>query len=96
MRHIRKGRVLAMSSLGDGSLEVLEAEALETSDILNTPLSELKLPEETMVGAILRKNEVIIPKGDTRIQAQDHIVMVTKNSSVQATEKLFEVHLEFF
>ncbi len=96
MSHIRKGRILAMSSLGDGSLEVLEAEALETSDILNTPLSELKLPDETMVGAILRNNEVIIPKGDTRIQAKDHIVMVTKNSSVQATEKLFEVHLEFF
>ncbi|MDQ6959671.1 MAG: TrkA C-terminal domain-containing protein, partial [Mariprofundaceae bacterium] len=96
MSHIRKGRILAMSLLGDGSLEVLEAEALETSDILDTPLSDLKLPDETMVGAILRKNEVVIPGGDTRIQAHDHIVMVTQNSSVQATEKLFEVHLEFF
>jgi trk system potassium uptake protein TrkA len=96
MSHIRKGRILGMSSLGDGSLEVLEAEALETSDILDTPLSELKLPEETMVGAILRGEKVIIPRGDTRIQAHDHIVMVTQSSSVQATEKLFEVHLEFF
>jgi len=96
MSHIRKGRILGMSSLGDGSLEVLEAEALETSDILDKPLCELELPEETMVGAILRGDEVVIPRGDTRIQAHDHIVMVTQNSSVQATEKLFEVHLEFF
>jgi len=96
MSHIRKGRILAMSSLGDGSLEVLEAEALETSDILDTPLSELKLPDETMIGAILRKDKVVIPRGDTRIRVHDHIVMVTQNSSVQATEKLFEVHLEFF
>ena len=96
MSHIRKGRILSMSSLGDGSLEVLEAEALETSDILDKPLCELKLPEETMVGAILRGEDVVIPRGDTRIQAGDHIVMVTQNSSVQATEKLFEVHLEFF
>jgi len=96
MSHIRKGRILGMSSLGDGSLEVLEAEALETSDILDTPLCELELPDETMVGAILRNNEVVIPRGDTRIQAHDHIVMVTQNSAVQATEKLFEVHLEFF
>ncbi len=96
MSHIRKGRILGMSSLGDGSLEVLEAEALETSDIMDTPLCNLKLPDETMVGAILRKDEVIIPRGDTRIQAHDHIIMVTQNSSVQATERLFEVHLEFF
>jgi len=96
MRHIRKGRILGMSSLGDGSLEVLEAEALETSNILDTPLCELELPEETMVGAILRGDKVVIPRGDTRIQAHDHVLMVTPNSSVQATEKLFEVHLEFF
>ena len=96
MSHLRKGRILGMSSLGDGSLEVLEAEALETSDILDTPLSDLRLPAETMVGAILRKDEVVIPRGDTRIQARDHIVMVTDSRSVQATEKLFEVHLEFF
>jgi len=96
LSHIRKGRILGMSSLGDGSIEVLEAEALETSKILNTPLSKLALPAETVVGAILRDGEVVIPHGDTEILAHDHVLMVTRSSSVTATEKLFEVHLEFF
>ncbi|MDQ6972132.1 MAG: NAD-binding protein, partial [Mariprofundaceae bacterium] len=96
LSHIRKGRILGMSSLGDGSIEVLEAEALETSKILNTPLSELALPAETVVGAILRDGDVVIPHGDTEILAHDHVLMVTRSSSVTATEKLFEVHLEFF
>ncbi len=96
MSHIRKGRILGMYPLGDGTLEVLEAEALETSDILGVPLRELKLPEETLVGAILRGNEVIIPRGDTTIQAHDHILLVAPGRSLQAVEKLFEVHLEFF
>jgi len=94
--HVRKGRVLGMASLGDGTLDVLEAEALETSDILNIPLRELKLPEQTVVGAIVRGDEVVIPDGDTRIQPHDHVLMVAKSTSLRAVEKLFEVHLEFF
>jgi len=96
LSYIRKGRILSMSSLGDGSIEVLEAEALETSKILNIPLRKLVLPEETVVGAILRDGEVVIPDGDTEIMAHDHVMMVTRSSSVVETEKLFEVHLEFF
>ncbi len=96
LSYIRKGRILSMSSLGDGSIEVLEAEALETSKILNTPLRKLNLPEETVVGAILRDGEVVIPDGGTEILAHDHVMMVARSSSVVETEKLFEVHLEFF
>jgi len=96
LSHIRKGRILGMSSLGDGSIEVLEAEALETSDILKKPLREMDLPEQTVVGAILRGNQVVIPDGDTQIQAHDLVLMVTLSTSLATTEKLFEVHLEFF
>jgi len=96
LSYIRKGRILGMASLGDGSIEVLEAEALETSKILNIPLRKLDLPEETVVGAILRDGEVVIPDGSTQIMVHDHVLMVTDSKSVLATEKLFEVHLEFF
>ncbi len=96
LSHIRKGRILGMSSLGDGSIEVLEAEALETSKILNKPLRELDLPPETVVGAILRDDHVVIPRGATKVKAHDHVLMVTSSNSVPETEKLFEVHLEFF
>jgi trk system potassium uptake protein TrkA len=96
LRHIRKGRVLGISSLGDGSLEVIEAEALETSDVINVPLSELEFPADTVVAALVRGEEVIIPNGETRIKPHDHVLMVTASASTQAIERLFEVHLEFF
>jgi len=96
LRHVRKGRILGMSPLGDGTLEVLEAVALETSDILNKPLSEQKFPPNTVIGAIVRKGSVIVPDGSTMIEADDHVVLVTQGTSLRAVEKLFEVHLEFF
>ncbi len=93
---VRKGRIHGMASLADGNLEVLEAEALETSTILHTPLRDLDLPDDTVVGAILRDGEVIVPNGDIQVQSHDHVLMVTTSDSVVAVEKLFEVHLEFF
>jgi len=96
LRHVRKGRILGMSPLGDGTLEVLEAVALETSDILNTPLSEMKLPPNTAIGAIVRNDSVIIPDGTTIIEPDDHVMLGTQGTSLRAVEKLFEVHLEFF
>ncbi|MFQ5355713.1 MAG: Trk system potassium transporter TrkA [Mariprofundaceae bacterium] len=96
LRHIRKGRVLGISSLGDGSLEVIEAEALETSNVINVPLSELPLPADTVVAALVRGEEIIIPNGETRIKPHDHVLMVASSQSTQAIERLFEVHLEFF
>ena len=96
LRHVRRGRILGMYSLGDGTLEVIEVEALETSDILNVPLRELKLPPNAVIGAIVRGDAVVVPDGDTRIVPHDHVMIVTSVSSLHAVEKLFEVHLEFF
>ncbi len=96
LRHVRKGRILGMSPLGDGTLEVIEAEALETATILDAPLKDMKLPKDTVIGAIVRGDEVVIPNGETRIQPQDHVVLVSRAESIREIESLFEVRLEFF
>jgi len=96
LRYIRKGRVLGISSLGDGSLEVIEAEALETSDVIDIPIKDIPFPRNTVVAALVRDNDVIIPNGETRIKPHDHVLMIASSPSTQAVEKLFEVHLEFF
>ncbi|MDQ6989220.1 MAG: Trk system potassium transporter TrkA [Mariprofundaceae bacterium] len=96
LRHVRKGRILGMSPLGDGKLEVIEAEALETAVILDVPLKDLKLPEDTVIGAIVRGEEVIIPDGETMVMPHDHVLLVTRTDTIREVERLFEVRLEFF
>jgi trk system potassium uptake protein TrkA len=76
--------------------EVIEAEALETSDLVNIPLSELKFPKGALVGAIVRGNETIIPKGDTVILPKDRLIFFTLRKVVPKLEKLLTVKLEFF
>jgi len=94
--HVRKGRILGMSPLGDGTLEVVEAEAFATAMILDAPLKSLKLPKDTVIGAVVRGEEVIIPNGETVILPHDLVVLVSRAESIREIERLFEVRLEFF
>jgi trk system potassium uptake protein TrkA len=96
LRHVRKGSILGMSPLGDGTLEVIEAEALDTAKILDVPLKDLALPQDTVIGAIVRGNDVIIPDGQTVVRPHDHVVLVSRANTIREIEQLFEVRLEFF
>ena len=96
LEHVRRGRIRSVHSLPDGLAEVIEAEALETSPLVGKPLREIDLPPGMLVGAVSRGEEVIIPRGDTVIQAHDRIVMFTDAETVKQVEKMFAVRLEFF
>jgi trk system potassium uptake protein TrkA len=93
---IRRGRILAIQSIRDGMAEIVEAEALETSPLVGKPLKEIKLPSGILLGAILRDGEVIIPRGDSVIQAHDRVLVFAAASAVKKLEKLLAVSLEFF
>ncbi|MCH8808943.1 MAG: Trk system potassium transport protein TrkA, partial [Proteobacteria bacterium] len=47
-------------------------------------------------GAIVRGDEVIIPRGDTVVRANDLVVIFAATAAVKKIEKLFAVKLEFF
>jgi trk system potassium uptake protein TrkA len=96
LQHIRRGRVRAVHSLRDGKAEIIEAEALEASPMVGTPLRDLKLPHGLIAGAIVRGNDVIIPRGETVVKAHDKVVLFATKTMVKKVEKLFAVRLEFF
>jgi len=96
LQHVRRGRIRALHRLRDGIAEVIEAEAMETSDLVGKPLSEIHLPGGIVVGAIVRENEVVLPRGDSIIQAHDRVIIFTVSDMVKTVEKMFSVQLEFF
>ena len=76
--------------------EVIEAEALETSSLVGPPIKDAELPEGVMVGALVRGEQVIIPRGDTVIKAGDLVMLVALTGSGKKVDRLFSVKLEFF
>ncbi|MSP89000.1 MAG: Trk system potassium transporter TrkA [Alphaproteobacteria bacterium] len=96
LQHIRRGRIRAAYSLRDGFGEVIEAEAMETSGLVGKQLKDARFPPGTIVGAIVRGKDVIMPRSNTVIQAKDRVVIFATAETVKKIEKLFSVQLEFF
>jgi trk system potassium uptake protein TrkA len=96
LQFIRKGKVVRVAPLKGEGAEVIEFEALETSDIANTPLAEVRFPKEAIVGAIVRGDEIIIPRGHNMIKPHDHLIIFALKGAIPKLEKLFTVKLEYF
>ncbi len=96
LQHVRRGRIRSVHSIPEGFGEVIEAEVLETSSLVGVPIRDADLPDGVLVGAIVRDDEVIIPRGDVVIRANDLVVIFAATEAVKKIEKLFAVKLEFF
>ena len=96
LQHIRPGKIVSVVPLKGEHAEAIEAEALETSDIVNIPLSKVKMPKGAIVGAIVRGEEIIIPQGDSIIRPKDHLIIFALQRVFPKLEKLLTVKLEYF
>jgi K+/H+ antiporter YhaU regulatory subunit KhtT len=66
--------------LGDGVIEqvIINSE----SKIVGKKLKEIKLPNNVLIGAIVRNEKVIIPSGDTEIMKEDKLTLLGEKEEV--------------
>jgi len=91
LKHVHKGTIETVYSLLDGEYEFIEAEILETSELINKSIKESELPEEIRIGAIVRKEKVIIPKSSSRFAKKDLVIFLAKRDQLSKVESLFRV-----
>lgn len=96
LQHIRRGKVLSAISIKNEQAEVMEAVALETSDIVGKPLKRISLPKGVLVTSIIRENEVIVPTGESIIEPEDRIIIFASRKAIPKIEKILAVKLEYF
>ncbi len=96
LRHVRRGRVRAVYSIGRGEGEVIEAQVMATSPLAGKRVRDLKFPAGSIVGAVEREGKLIMPQGDTVIQVGDRLVMFAVAEAVRKVEQMFRVSIDFF
>lgn len=77
-----KGAVRTLYRLVDGKVEALEFEATEEDKCINISFKELSLKKNLLIAAIQRKNKIIHPRGDDKIEVGDKVIVVTSQSSL--------------
>ena len=91
LKHVHKGTIENAYSILNGDYEVIEAEIIETSELINKELKNCELPDEIRIGAVLRKNEIIIPRSDFVFKKQDTVVFLTKKDQLPLVESMFRL-----
>ncbi|HEI8951871.1 TPA: Trk system potassium transporter TrkA [Morganella morganii] len=92
--HVRKADIVSVSSLRRGVAEAIEAIAHgdeNTSKVVGRKIADIKLPPGTIIGAIVRDEQVIIANDEHNIEQGDHVVLfITDKRHVPEVEKLFQ------
>lgn len=92
LKYIRGGKIVSVSLLIGGDGEVTEIIIDKNLPILGKTLEELRLPKGIIIGAIVREDEVIIPKGKTTIEVGDRIVVFSLSEDLPNLKMFFKSH----
>ena len=91
LKHVHKGTIETAYSILNGEYEVIEADIIETSELVNKELKKSNLPEEIRIGAVLRKDKIIIPRSNFVFQKNDVVVLLAKRDSLPIVENMFRI-----
>ena len=91
LKHVHKGTIETAYTILNGEYEVIEAEIIETSELINKELKNSDLPDEIRIGAVLRKDEIIIPRSSFVFQKDDTVVLLAKRDQLPIVENLFRI-----
>lgn len=92
LKLVRGGKVVSVALLLGGNAEVTEIIVDENMPFIDKPLAELNLPKGVIIGAIVRKGQVIIPKGNSVIKPNDRIVVFCLTEDLPTLKVFFKPH----
>ena len=91
LKHVHKGTIETAYTILNGEYEVIEAEIIETSELINKELKESNLPDEIRIGAILRGKDIIIPRSSFVFKKEDKVVFLAKRDQMSLVESMFRI-----
>ena len=89
LQHVRGDRILSMAVMERNRAEAMEVEVVEGSRAAGRSVEELALPRGAILGSVQRGDDVTIPRGDTRIEVGDRIVVFALPDAIEETAEFF-------
>lgn len=80
---------LEITALGDVDADIVEYTLGSSSRAVGSRISQLALPESTVMAMISRNNNIITPRGSTLLQAEDQLFIVLKPATRVFVDSVF-------
>ncbi len=88
LRYVRHAGILSLTAIAEDMAEIIEAEVGKESTLRNVTIKDADLPGTTLIGAIIRNGEVIIPSGEDNIYEGDRLIFFTLREGIKEIEKI--------
>lgn len=88
LRYLRRGEVLSLTAIAENKAEIMEIEVSKGSSLIGRTLKEGIFPKNSILGAIIRSDKIIIPSGDDLIREKDKLIIFALKDSIKEVEKL--------
>lgn len=89
LKFVRKGKVIDVITLFDPNANVMEFRVNENSKVLNQAIADINLPEQAVIGGIVRKNQAFIASPEHVIERFDRVVIFAHSSCISKIESFF-------
>jgi len=90
--HVHRGRMLSEIRIRDMDLEAVRMLAGNNSRITELPLYKAWKPlaRKAIIGAIIRDEQLILPRGDTQLKPGDQTIIVARTHTIPELVKAFK------
>ncbi len=83
------GDMITLLKLRRGNYLLVEEKIPDGSSVIGMAIKDVAFPEHCVIAAIIRKGEVMIPRGITTFQAGDEVLAVTDTEGASSLADLF-------
>lgn len=89
LRFVRRGRIHSVATFRDTDAEAIELEVGANSPAVGKSLVELNMPQDSVIGGIVRSGTTFVPSGISTIEASDRVIIFSMPESINTVEQLF-------
>lgn len=87
---IRSANAIAIQDFADNRIEMIQLPIdYKSRSVVDHLIKDLKMPENTLIAAIIRANEIMVPGGMDMLESGDDVMVVGKIEQIPSVEKLF-------
>jgi amino acid transporter/Trk K+ transport system NAD-binding subunit len=81
--------VADLFEIGSGVASLVGVIVPERSRVMGKLIREITMPRECVVAAVIRGKQFVVPRGDTKIEANDHVIFVGPMSAIKRAQDSF-------
>jgi trk system potassium uptake protein TrkA len=87
LRYVRRGEILSLTAVAEGRAEIIEGRIGNTSPLIGKTLEQAQ-PMASLIGAVIRGEDLIIPSGSDKIMKGDKVIIFTLRESIKDLDKI--------